>query len=206
MGKKDSLTTISEYNTKKSLAEQEYDLILKHILDPDDSPLPEKYREQFNRVKYAAGALDEYHPSNVIPRLQHKYNISRNQARKDIKLAQELFKSKFTFDFDFWQQWQIKDLVEIIRTCKLANGKLEKERIAAHKVLKEIIGDKPMGEEDPRRMEKNVFYIQLNNNNTTVNIPLDKLKGLSQSEIQTVVAAMTTPEEGDNEIIELLNT
>lgn len=204
MSKKDSLTKVSEYNTKKSLAEQEYDLILKHILNPDDSPLPEKYREQFNRVKYAAGALDEYHPSNVIPRLQHKYNISRNQARKDINLAQELFKSKFTFDFDFWQQWQIKDLVETIRTCKL-DGK-HKERIAAHKVLKEIIGEKPMGDEDPRRMEKNVFYIQLNNNNTTVNIPMDKLKGLSQSEIQTVVAAMTIPEEGDTEIIELLNT
>lgn len=204
MGKKDSLTKVSEYNTKKSLAEQEYDVILKHILDPNDSPLPEKYREQFNRVKYAAGALDEYHPSNVIPRLQAKYNVSTNQARKDIRLAQELFKSKFTFDFDFWQHWQIKNIVKTIRDCEL-NGKY-KEVIAAHKVLKEIIGDKPMGEEDPRRMEKNVFYIQLNNNNTTVNIPMDKLKGLSQSEIQTVVAAMTTPEEGDNKIIELLNT
>lgn len=206
MGKKNSLASPAGFEPKKSLEEQPYDVILAHILNPDTSPLPEKYREEFNRVKYAAGALDEYHPANVIPRLLAKYNISRNQARQDVKLAQELFKTKFTFDYDFWQQWQIKDLVEIIRTCKLAGGKLEKERIAAHKVLKEIIGDKPVGVEDPRRMEKNVFYIQLNNNNTTVNIPMDKLKGLSQAEIQTIVAAMTTPEVEDGNIIELLNT
>ncbi|MDH6355468.1 hypothetical protein M2132_001811 [Dysgonomonas sp. PH5-45] len=206
MGKKNGITTTTGYQVKKSLEEQKYDVILAHILNPDNSPLPDEYRQQFDRIKYAAVALDEYHPSNVIPRLLIKYNITRNQARNDIKLAQELFKSKHTFDFDFWQQWQIKDLVDVIRTCKLANGKLEKERVAAHKVLKSIIGDKPTGEEDPRRMEKNIFYIQLNNNNTTVNIPMDKLKGLSQEEVQTVVAAMTTPEIEDSEIIELLNT
>lgn len=204
MGKKNSLTPSAGYEPKKSLEEQPYDVILAHILDPENSPLPDKYREEFNRVKYAAGALDEYHPANVIPRLLTKYNISRNQARKDVRLAQELFKTKFTFDYDFWQQWQIKDLVETIRDCKL-QGK-HKERVAAHKVLKEIIGDKPMGEEDPRRMEKNIFYIQLNNNNTTVNIPMEKLKGLSQVEIQTIVAAMTTPEVEDEEIIKLLDT
>jgi hypothetical protein len=63
----------------------------------------------------------------------------------------------------------------------------EKERIAAQKVLKEIIGPKPESAEDPKRMEKNVFYIQLNNNQTTVNIPLEKLKGLTQEEVRTIV-------------------
>lgn len=194
----------SGYQTKKHLAEQRYEIILNHILKPEDYPLPDRYRAQFNRVICAARLLDDLHPSNVIPRLMAKYEVTRNTTREDIKLAQELFKSKHDFDWDYWQQWQIKDLVDTIRTCKL--NKKHKERIAAQKVLRDVIGDKPMGEEDPKRMEKNVYYIQLNNNQTTVNIPLDKMKGLSPEEIQTVVTAMTTPEMEDDQIIDLLDT
>lgn len=204
MAKKPNLPEQINYQPKKTLSEQRYEVILAYILNPEDSPLPEEYREQFNRVKSAAQMLDDYHPNNVIPRLLAKYNITRYRAQEDIRLAQELFKSKHTFDWDFWQTWQIKDLVETIRTCKL-DGK-QKERIAAQKVLREVIGDKPSGVEDPKRMEKNIFYVQLNNNNTTVNIPLDKLKGLSQDEIQIITAAMTTPEVEDAQIIDLLNT
>jgi len=192
------------FNPKLPIAQQSYEVILAHILDPDNSPLSEDLQKKFNRIKSAAIMLDDYHPANVIPRLRAKYDISLNTAREDIKLAQELFKSKHHFDYDFWQQWQIKDLVDTIRTCKL-KGK-EKERIAAQKVLKEIIGDKPASAEDPKRMEKNVFYIQLNNNQTTVNIPMEKIKGLSQDEIRMVVASLTAPEVEDAEITEILNT
>ncbi len=190
--------------TKAALALQEHETILAHILDPDNSPLPATLAAQFNRVVSAAKMLDTYHPSAVIPRLLAKYNISQTTARKDIKLAQELFKSKHTFDWDYWQQWQIKDLVETIRTCKLLNK--QKERIAAHKALREIIGDKTVGEEDPRRMEKNVFYIQLNNNSKTINVPLEKLRGLNKDDIQTVIEVLDTPEYTDDEITKMLES
>lgn len=190
---------------KKTLSEQRYEVILSHILDPEDSPLPQAQQEQFNRVVQASKLLDSYHPINVVARLLAKYNITRKTAREDVALAQELFKSRFTFDWDFWQTWQIKDLVETIKHCK-ENGK-QKERIAAHKVLKEIIGEKQVGEEDPKRMEKNVFYVQLNNNGTIVNIPLEQLKNLSAEEIRTITEAVTaTPPEDDSQIIEILNT
>ena len=193
-----------KYQTKKSLAEQRYEIILAHILDPDDSPLPEEYKEQFDRVKSASQMLDSFHPSSVYPRLQAKYNITRNTARNDIKLAQELFKSKHEFDWDYWQQWQIKDLVDTIRTCKLL-GK-QKERIAAQKVLRDVIGEKTVGAEDPKRMEKNVFNIQLNDNKTIVNLDLNKIKGLSAEEIHLLVEAMTVPVETDDQIAEILKT
>jgi len=198
------MNEIDKYHTKKGLAEQRHELILAHILDPDNSPLPEAYREQFNRIVSASQMLDSFHPSSVYPRLQAKYNISRNTARKDIQLAQELFKSKHEFDWDYWQQWQIKDLVDTIRTCKLL-GK-QKERIAAQKVLRDVIGEKVVGAEDPKRMEKNVFYIQLNNNQNTVNIDMSKIKGLSADEIHTLVEAMVAPTETDDQICEILKT
>lgn len=193
-----------EYQTKKALAEQNHELIVAHILDPENSPLPAEMKEKFSRIVCASRLLDDLHPSSVIPRLQAKYNVSRNCAREDIRLAQELFKSKHQFDFDFWQQWQIKDLVDTIHRCK-QNGK-EKERIQAHKVLRDVIGEKTLAVEDPKRMEKNVFYVQLNNNGTTVNLNLDKLKNLSPEEVRTVVEAMSAPASSDEEIIEILNT
>jgi len=193
-----------KYNPKIPLAQQRYEVILAHILDPDHSPLPDELHEKFNRIKSAAILLDDYHPANVMPRLMAKYNITKNTAREDIKLAQELFKSKHHFDFDFWQQWQIKDLIDTIRTCKL-KGK-EKDRIAAQKVLKDIIGRKPESQDDPKRMEKNVFNIQLNNNETTVNIPIDKLRGLSPEEVRIVAASLIAPDIEDAQITEILNT
>lgn len=111
--------------------------------------------------------LDDYHPNNVIPRLLAKYNISRYRAQEDIRLAQELFKSKHTFDWEFWQTWQIKDLVETIRTCRLA-GK-HKERIAAQKVLREVIGDSP----DKRTLTKVDSFRPLYNNPDSEEIDID---------------------------------
>lgn len=190
--------------TKKELAQQNHTSILAHILDPENSPLPAELQEQFNRVKSAAVMLDSHHPMSCIPRLKAKYNISTTTARRDIEMAQTLFKSNHTFDFDFWQQWQIKDLVDTIRKCKLKGD--EKNRIAAHKALKLIIGEKVATGEDPRRMEKNVFYLQINNNGTMVNMDLNAIKGLSKDEIRTIVEAFNSPEETDDKVIEILNT
>lgn len=204
MAKKPNLPEQINYQPKKTLSEQRYEVILAYILNPEECPLPDEYKEQFNRVKSAAQMLDDYHPNNVIPRLLAKYNITRYKAQEDIRLAQELFKSKHTFDWEFWQTWQIKDLVETIRTCKL-DGK-HKERIAAQKVLREVIGEKPSGVEDTKHMEKNIFNIQLNNNGTVINIPWEQIKNFSQSEIQTIVAAITTPDLSDDQIIAISNT
>lgn len=190
--------------TKKELAQQNHTTILTHILDPENSPLPVELQEQFNRIKSAALMLDNFHPMSCVQRMMAKYNISRTTARRDIDMAQSLFKSNHTFDFDFWQQWQIKDLVDSIRKCKIRGD--EKNRIAAHKALKLIIGEKVATDEDPRRMEKNVFYIQLNNNGTILNMDLNAIKGLSKDEVKTVVEALSAPEKTDEEVVDILNT
>ena len=190
---------------RRTLSEQRYEVIQAHILDPENSPLPANQQEQFNRVVQAAQLLDSLHPINVMQRILAKYSVNRKTAQQDVALAQELFKSRFTFDWDYWQTWQIKDLVETIKKCK-EQGKF-KERIVAHKVLASIIGEKQLGEEDPKRMEKNIFNIQLNNNGTIVNIPLDQIKGLSGAELQTVIEGITaTPPQSDAQIIEILDT
>lgn len=159
------------------LLEQHYTAIQAHILDPDNSPLPEKLRPMMNRVLTAAKLLDSYPVEGHIIRLmQAKYSVTATTVRKDIQLAKTLFKTNHTFDWDFWQAWQIKDQMELIREAKL-RGDL-KAWNNAKKVLHKIIGDKPEAVEDPRRMERNVFNIQVNYNGQTMVIDFDKLRSL----------------------------
>jgi hypothetical protein len=71
--------------SKAALEEQSYDLIQQHIIDPENSPLPEHLRVQCNRVLQIARLLDDYpNESHIINIMLAKYRISRTQIRKDI--------------------------------------------------------------------------------------------------------------------------
>ncbi len=174
------------------LVEQHYTAIQAHILDPDNSPLPEKLRPMMNRVLTAAKLLDSYPVEGHIIRLmQAKYSVTATTVRKDIQLAKTLFKTNHTFDWDFWQAWQLKDQMELIREAKL-RGDL-KAWNNAKKVLHKIIGDKPEAVEDPRRMERNVFNIQVNYNGQTMVIDFDKVRSLDPKVRAEVLQCLYEP-------------
>ncbi len=174
------------------LIEQHYTAIQAHILDPDNSPLPEKLRPMMNRVLTAAKLLDSYPVEGHIIRLmQAKYSVTATTVRKDIQLAKTLFKTNHTFDWDFWQAWQLKDQMELIREAKL-RGDL-KAWNNAKKVLHKIIGDKPEAVEDPRRMERNVFNIQVNYNGQTMVIDFDKVRSLDPKVRAEVLQCLYEP-------------
>lgn len=176
--------------------------IQRHVLDPESSPLSEKHKAQFERIKKAAELLDRFHPANVVVRMQQLYNVSSSTLKKDVALAQELFKSKYEFDWDYWFAWQVKDLVQVIDECRETGA--VKERIAAHKALKEIIGDRPDQVADPNRMGHNQFYVQLNNNKTVVNVPISSMRNLSAEEVRAVTAEIISPVEDDADVQTLL--
>ena len=184
----------------KSLATIDHHDILNHIMKPDEFPLPKKCKAQFYRVLQAAKLMDNNpNPSTVVRLLQTKYNIGTSVARRDVALAQELFKSQHTFDWDYWNTWQISDLVDTLKRIKLYGA--DKDYIAAHKLLREIIGEKPANLEDPQRMEKNVYNIQLNGNV----IDLSKLQQLNPDVIQAILSIMHNPID-DQQALELMNT
>lgn len=187
-----------------SLSEQRYEVIQAHILDPEHSPLPENLREQFNRVLQVARLIDDYPDDNhIINLMMTKYRVSQTQIRKDIALAKELFKTNHTFDWDFWQAWQIKDQLELIQECKL-RGDL-KNWNAAKKVLAVMIGQKPEAVDDPRRMEKNVFNVQVNYNGQTLNIDLDKVRNLPANVKQDILQQLYSSVD-DITAEEIMNT
>lgn len=187
------------------MAEQRYELIQQHIIDPENSPLPEELQEQFNRVLQVARLLDDYpNDSQVLNIMRSKYRVSLTQLRKDLQLARELFKTNHTFDWDFWHAWQIKDQLELIRECKL-RGDL-KQWNNAKKVLATLIGEKPEAIDDPRRMEKNVFVIQVSaGNGDKININLDSMRGLTASQRKEIIDTMYQTVD-DVQVEEIMNS
>lgn len=178
--------------TKKSLAELSSDDILASILDPEGSPLPAKYEQEKRRVIQAAQLWDSYPNERQVSRmLQIKYNISLKTAYRDIALSKQLFKSEHTFDWDAAMAWMIKDQIELINKCKV-HGDF-KEWNNAKKVLRQIIGDRPAKEDDPQRMQANMFVIQVNNNGHVFNLSLDKVRKLAPDELKTMIDAMSDP-------------
>ena len=180
---------------QKSLEELDHEAVMAHVLDPDNSPLSPDQQAQYNRVLSAAQMMDD-NPNDaaVLSLLREKYRVSVSQLRKDIALAKEVFKSRHTFDWNFWQAWQIKDQIELIKRCREKDD--YKNWNAAKKVLHELIGEKPAAVEDPRRMEKNVFYIQVNNGTgQKLNVSLDQLRSLSAEDKRLILDTVYQPLE-----------
>jgi len=189
----------------RTIDEERFETIRNHILDPEQYPLQTVEEErQLKRVQQAAMLMQEYpNEAQVITLMLQSHRVSRTQIRRDIALAKELFKTDFTFDWDFWRSWQIKDQLELIREAKM-RGDL-REWNNAKKLLHEIIGDKPEGGEDPRRMERNLFMVQIiNADGRTAQIPLDRLR-FSAEDVATLVESMDTP-INDAQATEIMNS
>lgn len=175
---------------KTGVEDTHYELIKAHILQPDQSPLDPIQQEVLDRIVSVAKVLDK-NPiqKQAIALHQAKYpHIGKTQAFEDIRMAMRLFNSLYTFEYDFWQTWLLNDIVRNIDRCRGNNTASAFRVIAAeHANLIHALGKKPEQLEDPRRMEKNNFYIVVQTaNNTTVNIDgetLGKLPAATVGEI-----------------------
>lgn len=189
---------------KTALTDQAYDIIQAHIIDPENSPLPEKLKERFDRVLQIGRLLDDYpNESHVINIMLAKYRVTRTTIRKDLALAREIFKTQHQFDWDFWFYWMLKDQIELIRRCKL-NGDF-KNWNNAKKTLLAMIGEKPAAVEDPRRMEKNVINLQVNYSGQVINIPVDALAKFSEKDRKILLDSLYQPID-EVQAEEIMNT
>ena len=129
--------------SRTALEETNYELIKAHMIDPDNSPLPEEKKEMLDRVISASKVLDK-NPvqKHAVGLHQQKYpHISRAQAYEDLRMAVRLFNTLHTFDYDLWRTWLLNDIVENIRKCR--NGESDKDRrviAMEHANLIKIIG------------------------------------------------------------------
>lgn len=181
--------------SRTALEDTKYELIKGHILDPDNSPLPEEQRELLDRVISASKVLDK-NPiqKHAVLLHQQKYpNIKRWQAYEDLRIAVRLFNTLHTFDYDFWRTWLINDIVRNIEICRLPKNSTAKDRAvisAEHANLLKAIGVKPEELENPHRNEKHEFYILIQNNNQTIKVDFNSLKDLPTAALKELNRAI----------------
>ncbi|MGQ7868706.1 hypothetical protein [Sunxiuqinia sp. sy24] len=180
--------------SRKALEDTKHELIKAHVLDPDSSPLPAEQQELLDRVVSASKILDK-NPiqKQAVAIHQQKYpTISRSQAYEDLRLATRLFNTLHTFDWDLWRTWLLNDVVKNIEKCRNSGTPADRRVIAMeHANLMKAIGEKPEMLPDPKRMEKNAFYIVIqNNNNQQIKVDLNDLDKLPETALREVMKAI----------------
>lgn len=180
----------------KALEDHRYEQIKAHILDPEHSPLSEEQQEQLNRILSMARLLDRYPiQKNAVAIHMQKYrNIKQRQAYEDCKLAMRLFNTIHTFDYDFWHQWLINDIIRNMEYCRKMKDDSKALRVLAmeHLNLIRALGERPAEKLDPKIYESNTFIIPIQINNQTHNFDLMKFLKLPEEMRQKVAAALVT--------------
>jgi len=188
--------------SKTALEETKYEQIKAYMLDPDSSPLSQERKEMLDRIVSASKILDknpvQRHAVNVH---RQKYpEISQRQAYEDLRMSLRLFNTLHTFDFDFWRNWLLNDIVKNIEICRNASTDKDRKIIAMeHANLIKLIGEKPEDLPDPERNEKHQFYILIQNDNRQLKVDLNSLKDLPTAALQELNRAIY----GGNEITDV---
>jgi hypothetical protein len=182
----------------KALSDERYELIKSHILDPENSPLPQEMQQQLDRIISMAKVLDK-HPTlkHAVALHRSKYpGISNSQAYLDGRIARRIYKSMHEFDFDFWKSWLVNDIVENINRCE-DNPSHQSRRIIAmeHANLIKAIGEKPDDLQDPRRNEKHQFYLLVQLNQQNIKIDLNSLEKLPAETLKKLNRALAAGSE-----------
>ena len=181
--------------TKKyELMDCSADEIKNHMLDPDNSTLPENLRYQLDRIVSITKVIDK-NPvlKQAVAIHQAKYqDISMVTAYADAKMSMRLYNSFMKFDYDFWQEWIIKDIVESIAITRKRDSVAADKVIAMqHANLIKAIGKRPEDVPDPKRNEKHNFFIMVNVGGQQMRIDPDELHKLPVKSISEINKALS---------------
>ena len=196
--------------TRKALAEQNYELIMAHILDPENSPLPADQQGLLERVISMSKLLDRYPVVKQAIALHcSKYpDISHATAYTDIKLARKVYNSVHEFDYDYYRMWLINDIMKSIERCRQKESYHNNRVIAQeHANLLKAIGEKQQDIPDPKRNEKHEFYIMVNYNSKEYKIDLNKLHDKPEVALKVLNQALLSGNEiSEIEAAEIMNS
>lgn len=192
---------------KDSIFDQKYEDIKRHILYPDKSELRPELQRVVDHTVAAAKILDKNPVQSKAVRLlqtQFEGEISRSQAWEAVKMAIRLFNTQYSFEYDFWHEWMLKDIVELISFCKGREAKIDengnvllpaiapdrKAWAEALKVMQRSLGDRPETDLDPRLIEKHTYFIPIQINGDVKKLPIQDLEDSPKATLQELLKAM----------------
>ena len=196
--------------SKKALLDQHHELIKAHILDPENSPLPEQQKAMLERVVSMSKVLDKNPVAkNAIAVHLSKYpEIGSTTAYNDLVLARRIYNSLHEFDYDFWLNWALGDIIDNIKKCRDGNSSADRKIIAQeHANLIRAIGVRPEEITDPARNEKHQFYIMVNLSNKVIKIDQSNLHKLPEDTLRELNRALISGNEIDEQgAVEIMNS
>jgi len=189
----------------KALDEYDYEEIKAAMLDPLNSSLAPIQQEKLERTVSAAKILDRYPiRKHAVAMLQAKYpGLGLTQAYADIKMAMRIFNSMYTFDYDWWHDWLISNIVEQIQASKDA-GDL-KSWAAGNANLMKAIGERPPEILDPKLTRAHQFILVIQNGKREKTINLDTIEKLPAHERKEITDSLITDID-DEETAEIMNS
>ena len=165
----------------KSIYDLHHLLVKAHFQSPEQSPLPKSKQEILDRAMAAAKILDK-NPvrKNAVALLRALYpNISRATAFRDLILAERLFPSVRTFNYDLWKTFLLNGIFENIQRCKAINTIASYEvMVKEYANLLKVIGKRPEEQPDPNRDEPRQYFIMVPNFDLKVKVDIKALEDL----------------------------
>lgn len=192
---------------KKAIDEVNYEIIKAHILSPtpEDSPLPPEKQELMNRWIAMSKLIDLYPVQKNCVKLHRGKNehLSESAAINDFRMAQKLFNSMHTFDYDFWHSWLINDIIRMIKRSRDA-GDFKAWGIGHTNLLK-AIGDRPLEVIDPEILTNHNYFTVINIDNKPMKMTLEEMHNLPIETRTAMVKQLEKPID-ESMAIELMNT
>lgn len=165
----------------KSIHDLDHQLVKAHFQTPEQSPLPRSKQEILDRAMAGAKILTK-NPvrKNAAALLRALYpGISRATSYRDLTLADSLFHSVHTFDFDAWNTFLLNDIVETMQKCRKINTVASLEAIVMeHANLLKVIGKRPEKQPDPNRNEPHRYYLMMQDIDPKVKVDMQALADL----------------------------
>ena len=160
----------------KSFERIPWETIKSYLDDPDSSTLSNEHRGMIDRIFSLQKVLQRYpQPRTALALHRSKFpEISRTTAYNDLVYARELDNTYHSFNYDFYNNWLIADIMDQIQAAR-HKGDL-KAWAAGHANLKKTIGERPVEETDPKLLEKHIFLIQINNMPEGVRLDIDQVE------------------------------
>ena len=179
--------------SKLALEESNYELIKAHIINPESSPLNAEHQEMLDRIMSVAKVLDKnpFKKHAVALHMAKYSHLSQRQAYIDVSMAMRLYNSIHEFDWDFYRTWLINSIIRNIEKLGDMNTHHSRKVIAMeHANLIKTIGTKPEELEDPSRLEKQNYFILIQNNNQQVKIDINELHTLPEATLKEINKAI----------------
>jgi hypothetical protein len=181
----------------------DFSAISQYYTSGKSDELPDYQKEILDRWRSANKILMKFPKKSIAARrLQALYpNITIRQAQIDIDNACKFWNLVDPADKGFLQRW----LIDFLSNKMGSNSIPEAIKAKYAATFEKLVSSIEEAKLDPKLMEKNNIYIQLNVNNNNINLTEKEIQALPRN-IRAKILTLGSGEINEDEAIEIMNS